>query len=84
MSDEPTYEQIREAAEAAVGLFLSKLGSDLSTGKFVLMVEVLSDDGTRPVWTATGENQQAWDTLGLLQYGIQREQAAITSDYLEE
>lgn len=77
---EPTPGEVNAAAESAVGHFLGLLGSDLSTGKFVLMVETIGPEGEQSMWMATGGQQKCWDTLGLLTYGLQYEQAAAIHD----
>jgi hypothetical protein len=80
---DPTADEIHAAAEEAIGVFLARLGNDFSTSRFVILAECIDEDGRRPVWSATGRDQQAWETLGLLMQGVQREQAALTADYLD-
>jgi hypothetical protein len=80
MADEPPREDVQAAADRAIGVFLSELGSDLATGKFALLVEALDEDGKRGLWMVTHPDQTAWETLGLLQYGIQCEQSANGND----
>lgn len=66
---EPTSEEIAAAANEAVTLFLRELGSDLSTGRFVLVVESVDEDGKLGIWTAEAAEQPIWVSLGLLEYG---------------
>lgn len=74
-------EDIRVAAEAAVSAFFGSLDvPDLSTGKFALIMEAIDADGSRNLYMATSDGQRAWDTLGLLMYGIQVEQTAQLDD----
>lgn len=82
--DDPTQEQVRTAAEEAVGVFLSKLGAELSNGRYVLMVEAIGLEGQRGLWIATPKEQTSWDSLGLLTYGIQLEQAVTAGDTNDE
>ena len=44
--------------------------------RFVLMVETI-DNEDRWISAFTAPDQKAWDTLGLLQYGLSYEQAAF-------
>ena len=49
--------------------------------KWVAVVETLdSETGKRALITATSEGMPAWDSLGLLTYGVQLEQAAAVHD----
>lgn len=47
--------------------------------KWVLVAEVIDEDGERCVWADTAERQTAWDSLGLLNYATQMEQAAAVT-----
>lgn len=38
--------------------------------KWVALVESVSPDGDRGLWTLTSEGIKAWETTGLLQYGL--------------
>ncbi len=78
----PTSEEINKASEKAVALFLSELGGDLSTGRYVLVLEAIDENGDRGLWQSTAPGQASWDTLGLLNYMIQEEQAYMCSKEL--
>lgn len=45
--------------------------------KWVTLIEVVDTNGNRGLWTATGDDVKAWDTLGLLQYGVELQRANI-------
>lgn len=47
------------------------------TIRWVAIVETAGPDGSRGVWTMTSPDVKAWDTLGLLEYGKQRQAAQI-------
>ena len=47
--------------------------------KWVLVCESMDDTGNRGVWTITDDDATTWDTLGLLTYALQQEQALTTS-----
>jgi hypothetical protein len=47
--------------------------------KWVAVVEAMDADGERGVWCLADDEATAWDTLGLLAYATQREQAELTS-----
>jgi hypothetical protein len=75
MAEEPTPEQVNAAAEKAIGVFLAELGSDFSTGKFVLIAEAVdAESGKRSLWAAVADDQTPWDTMGLLTYMTSIEQ----------
>lgn len=71
MADEPSREEIRLAAELAIGTFLRELGNDVSTGVFAFVVESIDENGKPGLWMAVGEDQPTWKTLGLCGYMAQ-------------
>lgn len=81
---EPTADEINAAAQKAVDGFLGEIGSDFGTGRFVLAVEVMAPDGERFLYSSVGEGMKAWESLGILQYLTQVEQAHAVSDKLDE
>lgn len=52
--------------------------------RWVLLAEVIDTDGERAVWNMTSEDARAWDTLGLLTYATQIEQAGIVADHRDD
>ncbi len=52
--------------------------------RYVLVAEVLMEDGERAVWGVAPDGQQSWDTLGLLEWALQREQAGAVVDFMAE
>ncbi len=51
---------------------------------WVLLDEIIDEDGERAVWNVASEDARAWDTLGLLTYAVQIEQAGIVGDRLAD
>lgn len=47
--------------------------------KFVLLAETVDAEGNRGVWTATSDGMTAWDSIGLLQFALYREQQALNT-----
>lgn len=45
--------------------------------KWVALIETMDGDGQRGIWTLTSSEATAWDTLGMLTYAIQLEQAGL-------
>ena len=43
--------------------------------KWTAVVEVIGDDGKRATYTLSADDMTLWDTLGLLTYSLQVEQA---------
>ena len=74
--DDPTPEEVANYAEEAVRMFLSKVGNDLATGKFLLVVESINLDGERGAWYAAPSDQTPWESLGLLKYAENMELAS--------
>jgi hypothetical protein len=52
--------------------------------RWALCAEVIDAEGERGLWTLAPEGQKAWDTLGLLTYATQREQAEVVRAKLED
>jgi hypothetical protein len=44
--------------------------------RWVTIIETIADDGTSGLWTATSEGLKAWDTVGMLGYGLDLQRAA--------
>lgn len=71
----------------------SRIGSALSEAlhaegdmviKWVAAVETMDADGERGVWTLADDEASPWDTLGLLTYALQTEQAAAVTSRLDD
>jgi hypothetical protein len=48
--------------------------------RWVALVEIIDSHGERAVYSMGAPDQRAWDSLGLLDYGIQLERAALLRD----
>jgi hypothetical protein len=77
------YAEVREAVEGAISGALHATDGDMLT-RWVLLAEVIEDSGSRAVWCITPEDMKAWDTLGLLTYAQQIEQAGAVVDGIDE
>lgn len=51
--------------------------------KWAVIAEVIDENGERSLWTLAPTGQLAWDTLGLLEFARQLEQADAVSNILE-
>ena len=75
-------ESVANAVENALANALSDEG-DMVT-KWVLVAEVIGDEGQRGVWTLAPDDAAAWDTLGLLTWAVQLEQAAAVQQAMDD
>lgn len=67
---------VQQALQAAVKAALAEQG-ELAT-RFVLVAEAVNaEDGKRALYWATSDEIRAWEALGMLEYGVQREKAQI-------
>lgn len=57
-------------------------GGDMVT-RWALVAEVIDEDGARSVWTLAPPEAKAWDTLGLLAFAQQIEQAEAVKQAME-
>jgi hypothetical protein len=73
-----TPEEIRDRVGDSFSQALSGEGEMVT--RWVALVEVLDTDGQRAVYSLASSDAKAWDTLGLLTYGVQLEQAAAVRD----
>ena len=74
MADEkPEDRAWSDDVEAAVQGVASAHGQML--GRFALVAEVVESNGERTTWVACSRGQKPWESLGLLHFGLQAEQA---------
>lgn len=73
---------MRGAVENALAQAFSDNG-DMVT-RWALVAEVIDTDGERGLWTLAPEDATGWDTLGMLTYATQMEQAKAVADYEDE
>lgn len=76
-------EDMRVAAGGAISGLLAGGQGEMVT-RWVLIVETIDDKGERAAWTLAPPDAKTWDTLGLLAFGMQLEQAKAVTDELEE
>lgn len=63
-----------------VGQIIEGLEPGSFVTKYVLVAEVIGQDGTRGVWTQTNAEAERWDTYGLLTHAMQGEHSAQVRD----
>jgi hypothetical protein len=73
------------ALQADLHAALSRVINDHEDGasyltRFVVLAEVVEDDGQRVLWTVAAEGMRRWDTLGLLEDARLREYTAAVRD----
>lgn len=73
-----------ELAVQSVAEFMAKIDPGSFAGRFVLIVEVMQEDGDRVMWTFTPNEQKSWESLGLMMQGIHLEQAYTTMAELRD
>lgn len=67
------YDEIRDSVGNALSQAL--VGQSEMVNRWVALVEVMDSDGERAVYVMAPEGAKSWDTLGLLMFGVQMEQA---------
>lgn len=75
MSDDHELAPIRSRVESAMADAFRE--SDEMVTRWVVLVEVIDTNGERGLWTLAPDDATAWDTLGMLTYATQLEQAAL-------
>lgn len=71
------FEEIRDSVGNALAEAVS--GESEMVTRWVALVEVMDADGKRSLYSMTQHGAKPWDTLGLLTFAIQTEQAAAWS-----
>lgn len=69
-----------EAIQRDIGDAITKAVAEHEGGlvtKWVALVETVGPDGERGLWPCTGGGVTKWDAVGMLQYAVFREQAAM-------
>jgi hypothetical protein len=72
-------DDLRDDLHNELNRILQKVESGIVT-KWVLLSETIDAEGARGLWCFCNEGATAWDTLGLLMFALQREQAKIRED----
>lgn len=70
-----TPDECNEAALSAVSEFIYKIDNGSMVQRFVLLVDVIDTEGERSMWSFAPPGSKPWDTLGLLAFAMQLEQA---------
>jgi hypothetical protein len=68
----------QELAAAIAPVF----GDEMVT-KWVFLCEVMDGDGRRATYLLSQPDARVWDSLGLLMFGLQVEQARTVVEYIE-
>lgn len=67
-------DEIRDDLNNELTRILQKVEPGMVT-KWVVLAETIDTDGDRGLWCFCNQGATAWDTLGLLQFALHREQA---------
>ena len=71
----------RAAAQQAVSTVAGEYGHMIT--RYILVAETMDEDGERAVLMAASPDQRAWDSIGLLGYALQLEQAGTLLEAVE-
>jgi hypothetical protein len=63
--------------EQRLGSTIADFLPDCLVNRWVAVVEVIEDDGNRSLLTATSDDLRAWDTLGMLDWALERERTTV-------
>lgn len=72
----PTPEELAGMVGEAISAVISRSAASM-TVKWLGLIETMDSDGLRGLWTLGSDGITAWDSIGMLQYALQREQADI-------
>lgn len=71
---------VREAIRQAVEGTLQQYGGFATT--WVCLISSVEQDGSKSVWLLADKNMRAWESMGLLEYGLASERAEVVKDAL--
>jgi hypothetical protein len=77
VSDNALGAELRDALAGAISDVVGEHEGGMAT-RFVLLLETVGADGNLGLWTFTSEGMRPYETLGMLAYGMQVEQARQT------
>ena len=83
MLGEDDEDRIREEMNAAVTGVLAKHERCMTT-KWVVLADVIDEDGVRWLWALGSSGATAWDIKGLLLQALDVERAKTVADYLTD
>lgn len=75
-----TEAELCEAAHDAVSGLIQQIDPGSMVTRFLVVAEIINADGDRAVWMAAAPGQNAWDSLGLIDYARAREYAGIARE----
>lgn len=68
--------RLREAVGESLGQLVSELEGGFTT-KWIALIESVGADGTRGIWTFAPDDLKSWETMGMLQYALEREKVRM-------
>lgn len=74
----PDGEALESALDHVISETLAATGDMVN--RWIALVEVVSENGERGVWSFVSAGMMRWDSVGLLQHGLMTEQAASLAD----
>jgi hypothetical protein len=77
VSEDETTPIERDLNDAIAGVLARHERSML--GNWVALIETVQESGDRGLWTLSSPDVKAWDTVGMLTYGLQVQQAQIVA-----
>jgi hypothetical protein len=78
VDDDADKELQVEIQEVLAELFAHRGGNFLT--RYVLLAEVMEEDGGKATWMSASPGMKSWETYGFLRFGLAHEDAAITAD----
>lgn len=71
-------------AASLIGELIDGLDPGAFVTRWVVVAEVIDAEGDRAVWMDVSDDAKAWDSLGLLEYALQRERSTLIVDKMRE
>jgi len=74
--------KIQDELDRVISGTVSKIEGSI-VNKWIAIVEILDQDGDIALWTFVSDSTKAWDTMGMLEYGLLIQKVALEENRRE-
>jgi hypothetical protein len=74
----------QDNSEQLIGRLIGDIVPGAMVTKFVVVAEIIETDGSRALVISTQDGAKPWDTLGMLQHAVARENGSVARDEGED
>lgn len=75
-------EEMEREVDSAIRSVLAKYEGAF-VFKWIALIETQPEGELRGIWTFTAEDQMAWDSIGMMEYAVELEKAALIAWHMK-